>query len=177
MQQVPTGDWALCQRVAGPFGPLSPFPCSCTHPQAQHTTDVHWVTLLALQSIHARTSLWRSSTTSASLLSPCHGTEDRAGVPALVFPTQHCLHPTIPCGHSGLGSGGCAARAPRTRRQWPRGRDRDGKQTKNGSYRSAWKANFSLHPCSSMGALEGEERGQECSVHRRSPIPPQAQGE
>lgn len=90
--QVPIEDWALCQRDAGPFGPLSSLPCSCTHPQAQHTTDVHWVALLTLQPIHARTSLRRRSTTSASLLSPCHGTKDRAGVPALAFPPQHCFH-------------------------------------------------------------------------------------
>lgn len=45
-------------------------------------------------------------------------------------------------------------------------------KTRSRSYRSARKANFSLQPCSSVGALEREERGQGRSEPWEQPLPP-----
>lgn len=124
---------------------------SSAHPQAQHVCRV---TLLALQPVHARTSLRMSSTVSLIPV-PLPAPGVTSGAPESLPRAQHRPIPR------GVGLSGCRL----CRQGGGRGGGDGHKQTGSGSYGSARKADLSLHPCSSWGTLEGrEDEGEGCSV-------------
>jgi len=94
----------MCPSPKGIGSPGSPSVCvppsaglaargghGSAHPQAQDTTDIGGVTLLALQPVHAGTSLWMSSRDEPR---PCPPTSSR------VTPWQHPWHHPTPRHHT-----------------------------------------------------------------------------
>lgn len=84
---------------------------------------------------------------------------------------QPCPCP-CPCPHPGVtGAPALEAHPPKPTTPRRRAGEQGTTKTRSGSYGSARKANFSLQPCSAVGALEREERGQGRSEPREQPLP------
>ena len=68
---------------------------SSTHPQGQHATDIHGVTLLALQPVHAGTSLWMSSTDESRPHPPANQGVTSDALASRPTPRHRLRHPDV----------------------------------------------------------------------------------